>query len=147
MTALLCEAGRRTRQHQKSGNRAFSAASALARTSCTSSCAAKQRTSTDGAPVMSSANACPDATKSLIIPSAILSIFTPAYPYKLLIRLITKRIIDLEFFDVPAATRFLWLNRYPDDAKRVLVCCYFGFHPGVVGPESFHLVQFHLTTG
>lgn len=73
--------------------------------------------------------------------------FTLAYPYKLLIRLITKRIVDLELFDAPPATSFLRLNRYPDDAKRVLVCCDFGFHPGVVGPETFHFVQLHLACG
>lgn len=73
--------------------------------------------------------------------------FTPAYPLKLLITLISKRIVDLELFDVPPATRFLWINRYPDDAKRVLVCCDFCFHPAVVSPEAFHLVKFHLTSG
>jgi hypothetical protein len=52
-----------------------------------------------------------------------------------------------ELFDVPATTCFLWFNRYPDDSERILICGDFGFHPGVVGPETFHFVQFHLAGG
>ncbi|AUO37584.1 hypothetical protein YDC107_5467 [Escherichia phage YDC107_2] len=64
-----------------------------------------------------------------------------------MITLITKKIVDSELFDVPATTCFLWLNRYPDDSERILICGDFGFHPGVVGPETFHFVQFHLSGG
>ncbi len=54
------------------------------------------------------------------------------------------KIVVLELFDLPPAAGFCRELRYSDDPEWVLVGGDFGFHPGIVSPEPFHLMQFHL---
>lgn len=54
------------------------------------------------------------------------------------------KIVVLELFDLPPAAGFCRELRYSDDPEWVLVGGDFGFHPGIVSPEPFHLMLFHL---